>query len=384
MRSLDARYARPRTVGSALLALALLAVLILLSLAADAMLALTATAAEDRHRLRGEHVAVYNLAGEVAIEAGAGREVEVWIERGGRDGDELEVATGAIRGRQTLRVVYPANRIVYRTERGNWNTSMNVDEDGTFNDRGGNPDWLGGRRRVQISNRGSGLEAHADLRIAVPDGQRLDVFLGVGRASVSNVDGVLLVDVASASVSATGTRGRLTLDSGSGDLAVENAMGDISLDTGSGDVSVSHVKAGKLHVDTGSGTIRGRSLVADVIHLDTGSGDVAVEGVVAPTVLVDTGSGSVHLDLAADVEDVTIDTGSGSVTVLVPRGLGAEFAASTGSGGIETDLPFDVIRRSRDALRGRIGDGRGRMAVETGSGSIRLASSGGSSTRDRD
>ena len=93
--------------------------------------------------------------------------------------------------------------------------------------------------------------------------------------------------------------------------------------------------------------------------------------------LLDTGSGSVRLSLDSDVEDLSVDTGSGDVTVLVPRTFGAEFAAENGSGGIDADIPMEVLRKSRDSMRGRLGDGRGRVSLETGSGSIRLASNEG-------
>jgi DUF4097 and DUF4098 domain-containing protein YvlB len=44
----------------------------------------------------------------------------------------------------------------------------------------------------------------------------------------------------------------------------------------------------------------------------------------------------------------------------------------TSSGDIETDFPLQVTRHSRDHLMGRIGDGNGRIAIETGSGEVRL------------
>lgn len=372
---------RQRAVLGALATLFILG-LLLLALAADGMLALRATAAEarvtgERHTVTGSHVAIYNLVGEVRVEAGTGRSVEVWITPGGPDSDELRVETGEIRGTQTLRVVYPGQRVIYRAFGRGSSTSLRVDEDGTFGDRSTGREIFGGARKVTITGSGSGLEAHAGLRIAMPRGQQLDVYLGAGKASVTNVSGTLKVDVASASISATGTRGRLTLDTGSGSIALDDAHGDVSLDTGSGSVDVTNVKGGTLHVDTGSGSISGDDFDVDVLNMDTGSGSIELSGVRAPTVVLDTGSGSVRLGLLADVEELVIDTGSGDVTVYVPGDLGAELSAETGSGGIDTDLPIRITRHSRDSMRGRLGDGRGRMMLETGSGSIRLASSEG-------
>jgi DUF4097 and DUF4098 domain-containing protein YvlB len=83
----------------------------------------------------------------------------------------------------------------------------------------------------------------------------------------------------------------------------------------------------------------------------------------------------VRLSVDSDVDDLSIDTGSGDVTLYVPRSLGAEISAETGSGGIRSSVPLDILRKERDSLRARLGDGRGRVYLETGSGSIHLASS---------
>ena len=66
------------------------------------------------------------------------------------------------------------------------------------------------------------------------------------------------------------------------------------------------------------------------------------------------------------------DTGSGGVTVRVPRSLGAEVEIDTGSGGINVDVPFDYRRKDRSYVRGTIGDGEGRIYIDTGSGSVRI------------
>jgi hypothetical protein len=44
----------------------------------------------------------------------------------------------------------------------------------------------------------------------------------------------------------------------------------------------------------------------------------------------------------------------------------------TGSGGIDLDIPLEVREIRRDFVRGILGDGRGTIQVDTGSGEIRL------------
>jgi lia operon protein LiaG len=324
----------------------------------------------ERRTLAGNDVAVYNLAGVMRVEGGTGSDVTVEVTRGGGDASRLTIETGAVRGRESLRVIYPDRRVVYRQgDSGRWRsrTTLYVDDDGTFND-GRSDDG----RRVEIVSSGEGIEAYADVRVLVPRGKRVSVFLGVGEARIENVEGDLTVDVSAASVTANRTRGRLFLDTGSGEVRVTDAEGTVELDTGSGGVEVSNVRGESLRMDTGSGRLRGTDVTVNDLELDTGSGSVRLARVQSKRINLDTGSGSVELDLRADVESLRIDSGSGGVTLGIPESLGAEIRIDTGSGGIDTDIPIQVKRTERNFLSGSIGDGKGEIIIDTGSGGVRL------------
>jgi hypothetical protein len=60
------------------------------------------------------------------------------------------------------------------------------------------------------------------------------------------------------------------------------------------------------------------------------------------------------------------------VTITGPANLGAVVDLDAGSGGVETDYPMTVVSKDHGSLQGRIGDGRGRIKVDTGSGRVRL------------
>ena len=325
--------------------------------------------------LRGPEVALFNIAGTVRVEGGTGDAVRVEVTPKGPDAARLRVEAGAVRGRETLRVIYPGERVVYRGPTGagrSWGgrtlTRLRVADDGTF--EGGWDRWRGGD--IEVVSSGSGLDASADLRVIVPPGKVVDVNLAVGEASVENVDGDIRVDVHAATLTTSKTRGRLDLDTGSGDVSVTDAEGEVFLDTGSGDVTVMGVRGRELRMDTGSGRVTGSSIAVEQLGLDTGSGRVQLRGVQARELSVDTGSGSVEIDLAADVDRMGVDTGSGGITIGVPSALGAELVIEAGSGGIDVDVPFTVRRTERRRLEGTLGDGRGRMTIETGSGGVRV------------
>jgi lia operon protein LiaG len=338
----------------------------------------------ERHVLSGSDLAVYNLAGVARIEAGTGSDVVIELTRGGGDASRLTIAKGPIRGRETLRVIYPGDDVSYRPEttgdgRGHWgnsNTELRVRDDGTFFDeeehRGERGNWFREGRRVRVSTRGGGMDAHADLRITLPAGKRFALYLAVGRVTVTNVNGDLRVDVGSADITADGTKGKLYLDTGSGEIRVTNAQGDVTLDTGSGVIRVAGVTGTSLVLDTGSGSVTAERVTVDALKVDTGSGNVELTGIRARDVLVDTGSGGVELELTGDIESLLVDTGSGGVTLRIPQTLGAEIDIETGSGGIDMNFPVQLTRVARDHIQGKIGDGRGTIRIDTGSGGIRL------------
>ncbi len=317
----------------------------------------------ERFTLGEGPVAIYNLVGEVEVVAGSGGDVIVDVARGGADGSALRVEV-ADRGRsRTLSVVYPEDRIAYPRMPGRSRTTMRVRGDGTFGGWGGD--------RVTIT-RDRGMEAYADLRIMVPEGRRVAVNLGVGRASARDLTtDELALDLGSGAVDAEGIRAQLTIDTGSGSVRVRSVQGRTYLDTGSGRIEATDVRGAELRIDTGSGSVEVQDVDVDELEVDSGSGSIRLHGA-APRIRMDTGSGSITAELLADVEDLVVDTGSGSVTLYVPDDIGAEIELETGSGGMEMDLPLMLTRKERDYLRGRLGDGRGSIRIDTGSGSIHI------------
>ena len=339
---------------------------------------LPAAAQTTRHVLKGDSVAIYNLVGELRVEPGTGSDVAVEMRRGGADAARLEVQSGPLRGRETLRVIYPDDVIVLPEWGRGWSTSLRVRDDGTFGDGdGGRGGWRAFRdgREVRITGRGrrGGMEAFADLRVSVPAGKRVAVHLGVGKAFVSNVDGVIQVHVASADVAADRTRGTLRIATGSGNVDLRDATGDVNLESGSGDVTVSGMRGTRLQLETGSGNITLSDAEATDLHVETGSGDVRATGAKGDEVSFETGSGNVDVALTGAFRTLAIETGSGDVTVKVPPTLGAEVDLDTGSGEIDLGgLTIQVRRIEQDHVTGTIGDGRGRLSIETGSGNVRL------------
>jgi len=328
---------------------------------------LAARAQGSHFTLSGNDVAIYNLVGSIKAVGGSGADVAVDVAKAGTDAAQLRVEQGAIGGRQTLRVIYPARRITFG-DRGGWGerTTVRVADDGTFDDK----DDRGSR--VEITSRSGGLEARADLTVTVPAGKTIALHLAAGDVHVSNVSGEITVSVATASVTTSGTRGGLTLDTGSGEVSVTDAQGNLTLDTGSGSVTLSRIRGDRLSVDAGSGHLDAGDVDAKRIDLDLGSGGTTLKNVTATDIKLDCGSGSTDLDLASDIDRLDIDAGSGAVTIRIPPTLGAQVDIDAGSGGIDLGIPVRVTRSEPDHVVGTIGDGHGTIHIDAGSGGVHL------------
>lgn len=326
----------------------------------------------ESYALHGRSIGIWNLAGRVSVEpAGSGDAVTVRVVRQGADAARLSVAQGTIGEMETLRIVYPGDRVTFRppwNRSGDWSTDLRVRDDGTF---GGTRDDDDGRR-VRISSSDGGLAASADLTVSVPKGQRIRITLAVGDIVAQNVDGTISLDTYDGDISVTKVTGDLDLDTGSGSVKADGVDGDLSIDTGSGDVTAGHLSGHDISIDTGSGNVTVRGAAADALSVDTGSGDVSASGLTARRVKIDTGSGDVDLDYASAPTDVDIDTGSGGVRIAAPEGWNARVDLETSGGEIRTDFPIRITSREQDELHGVIGDGTGRLRVETGSGDIVL------------
>ncbi|MCE2559249.1 MAG: DUF4097 family beta strand repeat protein [Acidobacteria bacterium] len=372
----------------------------LLALLAAAAVATPAFAEFDEsYRFDANSLSVSSLIGKVEISRAAGDEFEVEVSVRGEDGTRQNIRLDEdMRGsRARLAIEFPVDeerRYVY--------PEFSRRRANLWSRRQGSADSLLGEilrsmsgRRIRIERSGSGFEAWADVSIRVPEGRSLKVELGAGDIDVSDVtadlelktragmaeaaglDGDVKIGVGSGGLTVRDVRGRLVLDTGSGKASLDGFKGAmLSIDTGSGSVEVTDVAAEAIDIDTGSGGVTVDGLEAERFSIDTGSGSVRVESAGADAAVIDTGSGRVHLALQRMGDGrFEIDTGSGGIVFLVPDDLSARFDIDIGSGGIDVDVPIaKTLHKSRGEMRFIAGDGEANVILDTGSGSVRVAS----------
>ncbi|TMQ53524.1 MAG: DUF4097 domain-containing protein [Candidatus Eisenbacteria bacterium] len=335
--------------------------------------------AHGSHLLEGPEVSIYNIAGGMRVLEGTGPSVRVEVLPGGRDGGRLTVEETTVKGLPALRVIYPDSRIVYR-EYG-FGPPNGISSDS----------YLGyGGRRIHVSGRGPGLDAHADIQVFVPHGKRVHLHLAVGRAWISDVQGdvtfesasssleverlsgALAVQVGSGSIRVSRTKGPIAAETGSGDILIREVDGNVSVEAGSGNIELRRVGADRIAVDAGSGAIVGSEIQVSDMSADCASGEVDLDGASAGRLSIDAGSGSVRLRLTKNIDALVVDAGSGSVRLEAPGDLSARFKIECPKKHLHIDFPVEIERDDDDVAVGRIGSGKGRIDIDAGSGRVEL------------
>jgi hypothetical protein len=227
-------------------------------------------------------------------------------------------------------------------------------------------------RRVTVSG-SSGVLVYAEVEIRIPRRSVRATFRNLfGALSADRITGKILLDTASANVTAHALEGTVKADVGSGDVRAEQLKGSFTCDTGSGACEVIGFDGDVLRLDTGSGGVRVRGAKATKISADTGSGSARIEDADAVEVFADTGSGAVELGLTGSrLRRIKADTGSGGVTLRLPADASFELLADQGSGDLTCDFAdARPVVRKRTVVGYRRGDGRIRIDVDTGSGDV--------------
>ncbi|MEU8342172.1 Putative adhesin [Actinomadura meyerae] len=159
----------------------------------------------------------------------------------------------------------------------------------------------------------------------------------------------------------------------SADAVVTGMTARTSIKSASGDVTLDGV-AGAIDANTVSGVIEAQGLDGTVSFTSV-SGDLALAGATVERLGARTVSGRItaDLDLGAD-GTLEVNTVSGEVALRVPESTGAQVSLSSPAGRIKTSFP-ELGRQEgtlAQSVSGKLGDGGGRLAVNTVSGAITL------------
>ena len=143
-----------------------------------------------------------------------------------------------------------------------------------------------------------------------------------------------------------------------------------------GNVTVDYVVAVPAGVRIDASTVNGRVIIADAtseVIARSVNGPVTIGGAGGP-VSARSVNGRVNArfdQLAAGVS-VELKTVNGSVTALLPPSVDADVALQTTNGRATSDFPLAMREGNRRVLRGTLGAGGRRVALESVNGSVKL------------
>ena len=210
------------------------------------------------------------------------------------------------------------------------------------------------------SGRDDGNTGRATYDVTVPAGVRATLSAISGSVDASGIRGHLEVSNVSGSVNVREIGSSLSVESVSGAVTAANVASDVRIENVSGRISLANTR-GALSVETVSGSIVIDGATGQRVHATTVSGSIDFTGVIFPTGRYE------------------FETHSGGANLALAGNSNAAVSVETFSGSVRNDFPGVVRRRNADPEDDRtnfdyvIGQGAGRVRVETFSGSVHIS-----------
>jgi len=231
--------------------------------------------------------------------------------------------------------------------------------------------------------------------ITVPRQTNLECGSSYGAIEIDDIHGDVRGKTSSGSITAENIEGSVDLHTSYGSITCKDmSEGDIRLKSSSGTIKLTNASFGrceahtsygavvckvltgssiKLHSDSGS--IKVTTAVSDVSDLSTSYGRITGRQLTTPDLLAKSGSGDLDIVCSDSPAGMTADlvTSYGSIDFTAPPGFGGKVDLSTSYGSVKTERPITISGKvSKKELRGTVGQGTGKLHLETGSGSISL------------
>jgi DUF4097 and DUF4098 domain-containing protein YvlB len=236
-----------------------------------------------------------------------------------------------------------------------------------------------------------------------------------GSVKAHNIQGPVQLETSYGSVTCKHISGdNIRLKSSSGSITAENIVGpahletaygpvtckdfsggDIILKSSSGKITLLKASFGDCDAHTSYGSIIADGVTGNLIKLHSSSGGITVKQASAKTADISTSYGRINCqritanDIAAKSGSGDIDivcsekaaaeiiasavTAYGSIEFTAPPNFAGQVELSTSYGSVRTDLPITITGEvSKKKLAGTVGEGKGKLHLETRSGSIIL------------
>ena len=214
--------------------------------------------------------------------------------------------------------------------------------------------------------------AKVDFTIVMPKNIAAEISSASGEISVQNLLNGCRLNTASGEIEIFGCRGENNLSSASGDVEVNGCTETVlKINTASGDIGVNGC-SGELSFQTISGDAS-ISLSGD-IQGQTVSGDIDIKSARSGQITIRSTSGDIQFQgPVAEGSSTAITTVSGDVSAELSDDSSAAVEAVTVSGDIDCELDLKELHQGNRNLSGKLGEGKGNLAVKTVSGDITIS-----------
>ena len=210
---------------------------------------------------------------------------------------------------------------------------------------------------IEIEADHNPMGIRSDLEVYVPAASTVEIEGFQATITAIGVTGSVKAETVNGSITQSGAAKNVELQSVNGDVDVTKANGRVKAESVNGSV-VLHDASGELEASTVHGKLHVLGGSWQRAEMESVAGTVRFEAAISPRATV------------------SIETVSGAVQLLLPAGVGAEFAVSSFSGHITNDLGPAATKPGKwtpqTELNFTTGSGGARVTVETLSGAIEI------------
>ncbi len=197
-----------------------------------------------------------------------------------------------------------------------------------------------------------------------------------GRIRAKGMDGVKVDgDYSSMDISdVSGKAGKaITLSGQSGQISLAHAVGDVQIDNPYGTIEVKDIK-GSVEIKSKSNNVRASAVAGDWTST-TEYCTLSLRDLSAKRVTISNTSGQIDVALKLAPAFVDIRNEYAKVNLEMPAGFSGDVDLNVTYGHIETNLPLSKTKSFEGGggyAMGKIGNGNGKLSVETKSGNLKV------------
>jgi DUF4097 and DUF4098 domain-containing protein YvlB len=209
-------------------------------------------------------------------------------------------------------------------------------------------------------------------------GDNITVKSSSGSITVEIIRGSALLTTSYGSIICTDmSDGDIKLKTSSGKIRLSNvSFGDCDAHTSYGSVVSDQLKGKLIKLHSGSGSINLADSSADTTNLSTSYGRITCRQITTNEITAKSGSGNLDIvcsDSTPDEIVADLVTSYGNIDLVAPQNFAGQVDLSTSYGSIRTNRPITINGQiSKKKLKGTIGEGNGKLHMQTSSGSINL------------